>query len=135
MKSNYLTKTLLSGSACVGLLLIFCTAASHAAPNKTDAGAQSGEAGSSIVITRNGSVGSGVFVTVSIDGQRAKTLMQGSRYRGTLSPGKHVISVMPDPNVTGQRENRVEVMAEKGKAYSFSAAHDKAGNLVLLKNS
>ena len=135
MKIDYLSKKILLKSLCLSLGVICCTATSDAASKKTDTAAPSTEAGSPVLITRKPSLGSGVFVTVLIDGKREKTLIQGSRYQGVLSPGKHVISVMPDPNTTGQRDVRVEVMSEKGKAYSFSAARDKSGNLVLLKNS
>ena len=101
---------------------------------KPDAAAESSETGSPFTVNRNTSVGSGVYVALSVDGKRVKTLIKGSVYRGTLSPGKHVVSVMPDPNTSGQRENKVEVIAEKGRSYSFTAAHVKSGELVLIKN-
>ena len=135
MKIDYILKRILLKSVCLSLGVICCTATSDAASKPADSASQSTEGGSSVLITRKASLGSGVFVTVLLDGKRVKTLIQGSRYQAVLSPGKHVLSVMPDPNLTGQREVRVEITSEKGKAYSFSAARDKAGNLVLQKNS
>jgi hypothetical protein len=130
---NYLRKSVGLGSVCMGL--ICCIPGSYAASPKSDTAAQSGEGGSTITVTRAPSVGSGVFVGLSVDGKHVKTLMQGSRYNGTLSPGKHVISVNPDPNTSGQRPNAVEVTAEKGHSYSFSATRSKSGDIVLTKTS
>ena len=134
MKRNYIGKNILVKSLALYFGVICCAATAHAETKKTDSAAQSSEAESPLTIIRTKSVGSGIDVDVLIDGKRVKTLMQGSRYKGTLSPGKHVISVMPKPNTTGQREEKTEVTAEKGHSYSFNIAHDKAGKLVLVKN-
>jgi len=133
MKKNNSIRNVLAGLVCV-CLTICGTAICGGATKKPDAAAQSSETGSPITVNRTSSVGSGVFVALSVDGKRVKTLMKGSIYKGTLSPGKHVISVLPDPNTTGQRENKVEVTAEKDRAYSFVVARDKSGQLVLTKN-
>ena len=133
MKKTKFTFTL--GLICICLGLICGKATCDGATKKPDAAAQSGEAGSQITVNRSSSVGSGFFVGLSIDGKRVKTLMQGSVYRGTLSPGKHVISVTPDPNTSGQRESKVEVAAEKDRSYSFTVARGKSGEIVLVKNS
>src|SRR5437763_889973 len=130
-KMNYVRKSV--GLSCVSLGLICCIPGSYAASTKSDTAAQAGEAGSPITITRTASVGSGVFIGLTVDGKRVKTLMQGSRYQGMLSPGKHVISVSPDPNTSGQRPNSVEVMAEKGHSYSFTTSRTKSGDIVLQK--
>ena len=128
-------KIFLTGLVCVCLGLICGTATCDGATKKAEAAAQGGEAGSPITVNRTASVGSGVFVGVSVDGKRVKTLMKGSIYKGTLSPGKHVISIMADPNTTGQREVKVEIIAEKDRAYSFIVSRDKSGQLALTKNS
>ena len=133
MKRNNYMKNLLVGLVC-GCLAICCTATCDAATKKADAAAPSSEAGSPISVSRTASIGSGVYVALSVDGKRVKTLIKGSIYKGTLSPGKHTVSVMPDPNTTGQRENKVEVTAEKDRAYSFIVSRDKSGQLVLAKN-
>jgi hypothetical protein len=130
---NYLRKNVWLVYVFVGLMSGMAT--SYAASAKSDTAVQAGEPGSPISVIRSGSVGSGVFVTLSIDGKYVKTLLQGRHYQGTLSPGKHVISVKPDPNTTGQKPNQVEVMVEKGRSYSFSASRNKSGEIVLVKNS
>jgi hypothetical protein len=134
MKKNNSIENFLAGLACVCLGLICGTATCGAATKKPDAAAKSSETGSAITVNRSSSVGSGVFVTLSVDGKRVKTLIKGSVYRGTLPPGKHVVSVIPDPNTTGQRESKVEIVAEKDRAYSLIVTHSKSGELVLTKN-
>ena len=133
MKKNSISDILLA-LVCICSGLICFTATCDGATKKWDAAAQSTEAGSLITVSRSASVGSGFFLGLSIDGKRVKTLMKGSVYRGTLSPGKHVISVMPDPNTSGQRENKMEVLAEKDRSYSFTATRGKSGEIVLVKN-
>src|SRR5690348_3555223 len=115
---NYFQKNV--ALVCVCAALVTGVAPCYGA-SKPAASTQAGEAGSSIVVKRSASVGSGVRVSLSIDGKPVKTLLQGRHYQGTLSPGKHVISVSPDPNTSGQRPNNVEVMAENGHSYSFNA--------------
>src|SRR4051812_26561920 len=130
MKTN---NNVLTGLVCV-CLAICCTATGGGATKKPEAAAPSTEAGSVVTVSRSSSVGSGVYVNLSVDGKHVKTLIKGSIYKGTLSPGKHIISVMPDPNTMGQRENKVDVIAEKDRAYSFMVSRDKSGQLVLIKN-
>src|ERR1700760_4123039 len=98
MKKNNSIRNGLAGVVCICLGLICGTATCNAATKKSDAAAPGSEAGSAVTVNRSQSVGSGVFVTLSVDGKRVKTLIKGSVYRGTLSPGKHVVSVLPDPN-------------------------------------
>ena len=134
MKRNNSIKNVLAGLVCGSLALVCCTTVCDGATKKSEAAAPSSEAGSPITVNRTASVGSGVFVGVSVDGKRVKTLMKGSIYKGTLSPGKHVISIVADPNTSGQREVKVEVTAEKDRAYSFVVSRDKSGQLALTKN-
>jgi hypothetical protein len=135
MNRNYFGKNVLLKSAALGVALICCASTSYAESKKKEAApAQSSEASSAITVKRKPSVGSGVDVDVTIDGKRVRTLIKGSTYRGTVSAGKHTISVAPKPNTTGQREEKMEFTAEKGQAVSFSVAHDKSGKLVLEKN-
>src|SRR2546423_34005 len=120
MKKNHFEKSALTRFVCLCLGVICCLATSYAAPKKSDAAAQSSDGGT-LVVSRNPSVGSGIFVSISVDGKQVTTLSQGRRYQGALSPGKHVISLIPDPNLGGQRPNKVEITVEQGHTYSFSA--------------
>lgn len=134
MKKNYFGKSVLAGLVGVCLATICCAATSHAATKKSDVPAQGSDAGSSFIISRNDSVGSGIDITIEIDGKRVTTLLRGMRYKGALAPGKHTISLIPQPNLSGQGLNKTEITVEKGHTYSFSAARNKAGSIELVKN-
>ena len=133
MKRYHFGKNLLlkSVALCCGVI---CFAATSQAESKKPAAPQSNEGESTFTVNRKPSVGSGIDVRLLVDGKSVRTLMKGSRYKGTLSPGKHVISVMPVPNTSSQQQDKVEFTAEKGHNYSFSVAYDKSGRLVLQKN-
>ena len=133
MKKNYFGKNALTALACVCVGIICCASSSDAATKKSDAPAPGGDAGT-FIVNRTDSVGSGIDITVLVDGNRVTTLLRGRRYKGTLPAGKHVISVMPEPNTSGQGANKAEVTVEKGHTYSFSAARDKSGKIVLVKS-
>ena len=87
-----------------------------------------------LVVVRTASVGSGVTASISVDGKDLVTLGNGRSFRGSVSPGKHVISVTAYPNLTGQQANKTEFTAEKGRTYSFSVS-SKSGKVVLIKNA
>jgi len=130
MKKYYLTKLSVAALICLCVGLLACAFNSTAAAASKPAPASADEA--TLTVARTASVGSGVFVNLSVDGKRVANLSKGRNYRGTLTPGKHTISIAPDPNTTGQRPSNVEVNAEKGHTYAFSAGHGKSGELVLV---
>jgi len=132
MKTPYVKRTALAvvGGVCLGMI---CTAGiSWAAEKKSEAPAQNSGEMAKVIVGRTPSVGSGITVNLSIDGKLTMTLGQGRRYHGTLAPGKHVISVTPDPNLSGQQPNKVEINAEKGQTYSFNVG-SKSGKIELTK--
>ncbi|HEY4282470.1 MAG TPA: hypothetical protein VGM62_05345 [Chthoniobacterales bacterium] len=132
MKTHYVKRTALAvvGSVCLGVI---CTAGiSRGAEKKSEAPAQNSGDMATLRVARTPSVGSGITVNLSIDGKLIMTVGQGRSYRGPLTPGKHVISVAPDPNLTGQQPNKVEVNAEKGQSYSFNVGA-KSGKIELTK--
>lgn len=132
MKKQYLKKKAVAGMIGLCLGIICFAISSNAAQKKTDAPAPGASDGGSLVITRSPSVGSGIFVNLFADGKQFATLSNGRRYTGTLPAGKHILAVIGDPNLSGQQQNKIEVMVEKGKAYSFSVSR-KNGNIVLIK--
>jgi hypothetical protein len=133
MKKQYLKKIVVAGVAGLCLGIICFATSSNAAQKKTEPAAMDANDGGTLVISRNPSVGSGIFVNVSADGKQLITLSSGRRYKGTMSPGKHTLSVIGDPNLSGQQANKVEVTVEKGKTYAFSVGR-KNGNIVLISS-
>src|SRR6266566_9754388 len=88
---------LIAALVCVGLsgCQTSGTAASGARASVT---APAGQNAAQLIIRRAPNMGTGLFLDVSIDGTRVGALAMGETYRGTLSPGQHVISVLLRPN-------------------------------------
>jgi hypothetical protein len=107
MKKQNLKKTAVAGmiGLCLGIIC-FATSSNAAQKKETVAASGANDGMANLVISRNPSVGSGIFVNVSADGKQLITLSSGRRYSGTLSPGKHVLSVIGDPHVFGWPEKR-----------------------------
>jgi hypothetical protein len=133
MKTHYVKKNAVVALVCVCLGIICYAATSHAAAKKSDAPAQNSSDMAKLVVVRTDSVGSGITAAIAVDGKDLVTLSRGRSFHGSVSPGKHVISVMPDPNLIGQSPNKTEFTAEKGHTYSFSVS-SKSGKVVLVKN-
>lgn len=131
MKKHFITKTVLAAlvCACLGIL---CCATIYGAEKKSAAPAPGGDT-AQLIVTRSPSVGSGIFVSISVDGNKVLTLTQGRRYVGSVSAGKHVLTCVPEPNLSGQVPNKTEFTAEKGQTYVFTASR-KSGDIVLMKS-
>jgi hypothetical protein len=66
-------------------------------------------------------MGAGLFLDVSIDGARVGGLSMGETYRGPLSPGQHVISVILRPNELNLPPTKKTLTVVKGQTYTFTA--------------
>jgi hypothetical protein len=130
MNKHHVRKNAVVGMLGLCLSMFFLAVSADGAAKKADAAAGAASDGATLSITRSASIGSGVSVNVSVDGKQVASMGNRGHYRGTLSPGKHVLSVVPDPD-TGSGAAKVEVTAEKGKSYSFSV-HSKNGKLELV---
>jgi hypothetical protein len=75
-----------------------------------------------LTIRRAPKFGTRVRLNVSIDGSQLASLGEGQSYNGTLSPGKHIISVnvTPGRGRGGTATKRVTVQA--GQTYSLTAS-------------
>ena len=76
-------------------------------------------------------MGNGLFLDVKIDGANVGTLSLGQTYRGTLSPGQHVISVLLRPNQLSLAPTKKTLTAVKGQTYDFTAMWE--GQTVVLR--
>ena len=132
MKIHYIKKNAAAALVCLGLGMLFSATISHAASKKSEAPAQGSGDMAQLVIVRTASLGSGVAVTVSLDGKDLINLTQGRSYHGALSAGKHVITVAPHPNLSAQQPDKMEFSADKGNTYKFSVS-SKSGKVVLAK--
>jgi hypothetical protein len=130
MKTHYIKNNAAAALVCLGLGMLCWATASHAASKKSEAPAQASGDMAKLVIVRTASVGSGIAATIALDGKDLVNLTQGISYRGALSAGKHVISVTPHPNLSGQSPTKTEFTAEKGHTYSFKVG-SKSGKVML----
>src|ERR1700730_11788684 len=83
-----------------------------------------------LVITRRASLGSGSAISVLVDGEKVGTVQSGNRYNGTVSAGKHTLSVRFEPVSGGDKPATVELNVVAGQTYSFSATI-KSGAIAL----
>jgi hypothetical protein len=83
-----------------------------------------------LTIYRAANLGTGVFLDVNIDGANAATIGMGQTYTGSLSPGKHQISVLLRPNLLFLAPTKMTLMVEGGRTYAFTAMW-QGQNLVL----
>src|SRR5438132_2477208 len=83
-----------------------------------------------LVIKRVANIGSGLVLYVSIDGKQAASLSIGQTYRGSLSAGPHVVSVILEPNDLNLAPTKKRITVQKGQTYTFTATWD--GNVLAL---
>jgi hypothetical protein len=75
-------------------------------------------------------MGTGLFLDVKVDGAKVGALSMGETYRGSLSPGQHVISVILRPNEMNLPPTKKTLTVVKGQTYSLTAAWQ--GSTVVL---
>ena len=76
-------------------------------------------------------MGSGLFLDVKIDGVRVGALSMGETYRGSLSPGQHVVSVILRPNQLNLAPTKKTLTVVKGQTYALTAMWQ--GETVVLR--
>jgi hypothetical protein len=130
-KLNYHSCILLIAAlACAGLS--GCETSSTAAPGATASlAAPTGQGAAQLVIRRDPNMGTGLFLDIKIDGVKVGALSMGETYRGSLSPGKHVVSVILRPNQLNLPPTKKTLTAVKGQTYMLTAMWQ--GQTVVLR--
>jgi hypothetical protein len=120
-KINYHCYVLLIGAlACAGLS--GCETSGTAAPGATaSVAAPAGQGAAQLIIRRAPNMGTGLFLDVSIDGTGVGALSMGETYRGSLSPGQHVVSVILRPNQLNLPPTQKRLTVVKGQTYRLTA--------------
>jgi len=75
-----------------------------------------------LIIRRIADLGTMLILNVSIDGKQVGTLSRGQTYNGSVSPGPHVVSVIPEPNDLRSAPPQKSITVQKGQTYTFTAA-------------
>jgi len=109
-----------------------CEMSGTAAPGATTsvAGPASQNA-ARLIIRRAANMGTGLFLDIDIDGASVGSTGVGEIYRGSLSPGQHVISVVMRPNRLNLPRTQKTLTVEKGQTYTLTAMWQ--GNTVVLR--
>jgi len=108
------------------IVALTCSVVTSATVAAAPAGTNPGR----LTIYRAANLGSGVFLDVNIDGSDAGTVGMGQTYTGSLSPGKHQLSVIVRPNLLFLSPTKKTLTVEGGKTYAFTAMW-QGQNLVL----
>jgi len=82
-----------------------------------------------LTVQRGPKFGSRQALGVMVDGARVDSVTEGHAYNGTLSPGKHVISVSVSGPHRGTSPAKT-IMAEAGQTYTLTAVW-QGSHLVL----
>jgi hypothetical protein len=83
-----------------------------------------------LVVWRFASLGNFVWVDLNIDGVPVANIGYGATYEGFLTPGQHVLSVLPTPDPKWITPWQMILDVRAGQTYAFTAI-GYSGNLIL----
>jgi hypothetical protein len=83
-----------------------------------------------LIVRRVADLGNFLVIQLSVDGVPVALIGYGRAYEGVLTPGRHVLSVLPTPNPKWPTPWRMTLDVRSGQTYSFTAMGD-SGYLVL----
>jgi hypothetical protein len=90
--------------------------------------------GAHLIVQRAPNVGTELVVRLSIDDRSVADIQRDHRYDGFVSGGRHVLSVVPMPNIDRRQPTSVRVTVQSGRTYIFAAAWE-ADRLVLRRST
>src|SRR6266496_3676851 len=88
----------------------------------TEIQARASDKGARLIVQRAANFGNEIAVDLSIDGKRVAYIQRDHRYDGFVSAGRHVLTVLPMPNVDLRRPTTLRVTVRPGRTYIFTAA-------------
>jgi hypothetical protein len=94
--------------------------------------ARTSSGGAHLIVQRAPNVGTELAVRLAIDGRAVADIQRDHRYVGSMPGGRHVLSVVPMPNIDLRQPTAVRVSARSGRTYIFSAGWE-ADHLVLRR--
>ena len=105
-------------------------AQSHRAGAAASAVAQPVEGAARLIVYRDPGLGNFLIAHLHIDGVPVAAIGYGRTYEGFLSPGRHVLSLLPTPNPKWPTPWQMTLDVRSGQTYTFTAMGD-SGYLVL----
>lgn len=135
---NYTRNLLTLMTTCVLLLSINGTSQARSSDTKSrrvavagSASAESARDDGRLIVTRIPNLGNNVIVDLYVDGVTVRPIEYGQTYKGLLSPGRHVLSVLASPNSKWKNPSDIILDVRNGETYSFTAMGDGSGHLIL----
>lgn len=87
--------------------------------SETQASSEKGSA--RLIVQRTPNFGTNLFVRLSIDGKKVADIPRNQHYGGTISAGRHVLTVLAMPNRGGRRPTSMPLTVQSGRTYIFTA--------------
>jgi hypothetical protein len=87
-----------------------------------------------LIVHRIPTTGKFVFVQLYVDDVVVGAIAYGDTYRGYLTPGRHVLSVLATPRPQWWERPPTIVNVRSGQTYTFTAIGNGQGNLILWDN-
>jgi len=84
-----------------------------------------------LIVCRDPSLGNFLIAHLDVDGVPVAPIAYGRNYEGFLSPGRHVLSVLPTPNPAWRNPPEMVLNVRSGETYTFTLIGD-SGYLILL---
>ena len=84
-----------------------------------------------LIVCRDPALGNFLIAHLDVDGVPVAPIAYGRTYEGFLSPGRHVLSVLPTPNPAWRNPPAMALNVRSGQTYTFTAIGD-SGYLILL---
>jgi len=88
------------------------------------------EGAARLIVRRDPALGNFLIAHLRVDGVRVAAIGYGRTYEGFLTPGRHVLSLLPTPNPKWPTAPGMILDARSGETYTFTAIGD-SGYLVL----
>ena len=85
-----------------------------------------------LIIERLANLGNFLYVDLYIDGAPVAAIGYGSSYEGFLSPGRHLLSVLPTPDPRWPTPWEMTLDVQSGQTYRFTAEGGYSGDLILV---
>jgi hypothetical protein len=83
-----------------------------------------------LIVRRDPGLGNFVIAHLRVDGVLVAVIGYGRTYEGFLSPGRHVLSLLPTPNPKWPTPSAMILDVQSGQTYVFTAIGD-SGHLIL----
>jgi len=110
---------------------VFAAGQATAADPRSSHAAAPSQASARLIIRRNPNLGVNVIVRLWIDGQPAGPIGYEHTYKGSLTPGHHVLAMVASPRARWPLRWQLPVDVRSGQIYGFTAVTDGSGTLVL----